>query len=55
MRPWFRTSLAVVGLSAAVYACASLTGGWLGTPPWHRPVRLDVTNVRADGTHGQEP
>ena len=24
----------VVGLAAAVYGAASLTGGWLGTPPW---------------------
>ena len=24
----------IVGLAAAVYGAASLTGGWLGTPPW---------------------
>ncbi|HEY4229342.1 MAG TPA: hypothetical protein VGO79_04175, partial [Thermoanaerobaculia bacterium] len=34
MRRPLRLSLALVGLSLAVYAGASLTGGWLGTPPW---------------------
>jgi len=50
-----RAAFAVVGLAAIVYGAASLTGGWLGTPPWwestgtwldadallapHRPVR----------------
>jgi hypothetical protein len=29
-----RIALTAIGLSAAVYAGASLTGGWLGTPPW---------------------
>jgi hypothetical protein len=24
-----------------VYATASLTGGWLGTPPWRRPERIE--------------
>ena len=36
--PVFRSSahatVAVVALAAAVYATASLSGGWLGTPPW---------------------
>jgi hypothetical protein len=27
-------SLALAGLALAVYAVASLTGGWLGPPPW---------------------
>jgi hypothetical protein len=29
-----RFALASLGLVAAVYGAASLTGGWLGTPPW---------------------
>lgn len=29
-----RVALLVVGLAAATYGIASLTGGWLGTPPW---------------------
>jgi len=27
-------ALVVLGLAAVVYGTASLTGGWLGTPPW---------------------
>ena len=34
VRRSLRVSLAVAGFAAAVYAAASLTGGWLGTPPW---------------------
>ena len=34
-----RIALVVVGLAAAVYGAASLTGGWLGTPPWYAPPR----------------
>ena len=34
MRRWARVLLGGVGLSAAVCSTASLTGGWLGTPPW---------------------
>ncbi len=29
-----RIALFVVGLAMAVYGTASLTGGWLGEPPW---------------------
>jgi len=29
-----RLTLVVLGLAAALYGTASLTGGWLGTPPW---------------------
>ena len=29
-----RLALAALGFAAAVYGAASLTGGWLGTPPW---------------------
>ena len=32
MRPAVR--IVVVGLAAATYGTASLTGGWLETPPW---------------------
>lgn len=34
VRPAIRLSLVALGLAAAVYGTASLTGGWLGTPPW---------------------
>ena len=37
MRPAVRLALVVLGLAAAVYGTASLTGGWLGTPPWWGP------------------
>jgi hypothetical protein len=30
-----RLAVALVGLAAFVYALASPTGGWLGTPPWY--------------------
>ena len=29
-----RLSLVVLGLALVVYGTASLTGGWLGMPPW---------------------
>jgi hypothetical protein len=29
-----QATVALVALAAAVYATASLSGGWLGTPPW---------------------
>jgi hypothetical protein len=29
-----RLAVACVGLAVAVYSLASLTGGWLGKPPW---------------------
>lgn len=29
-----RLSLVALGLALAIYGTASLTGGWLGTPPW---------------------
>ncbi|MBL9087618.1 MAG: hypothetical protein JNM10_10780 [Planctomycetia bacterium] len=34
MRVAARVGLVVVGIAMAVYGVASLTGGWLGTPPW---------------------
>lgn len=38
--PMFRSgahaTVAVVALAAGVYATASLSGGWLGEPPWWR-------------------
>lgn len=34
VRPAFRLSLVVLGLAAVVYGTATLTGDWLGTPPW---------------------
>ncbi len=34
MRRAVRIGLVVLGAAMAVYGAASLTGGWLGTPPW---------------------
>ena len=34
MRRPLRLALAALGLVAVLYGLASLTGGWLGTPPW---------------------
>lgn len=34
MRRAVRVGLAVLGAAIAIYGVASLTGGWLGTPPW---------------------
>lgn len=31
-----RLALVAIGLAVAVYGVASLTGGWLGAPPWWR-------------------
>jgi len=41
-------ALGVVGLAALVYSLASLSGGWLGTPPWQRRAvsRADVIAER---------
>ncbi len=41
MRSPIRLATVVLGLAAVVYGTASLTGGWLGTPPWwHVPEPL---------------
>ncbi len=47
-----RTACVVLGAAMAVYAVASLTGGWLGTPPWRRPEPIE-RSVDDDlaGTH----
>ena len=34
MRRGVRIGFVVLGAAMAVYGGASLTGGWLGTPPW---------------------
>jgi hypothetical protein len=34
MRRAVRVGLVVLGAAMAAYGAASLTGGWLGTPPW---------------------
>ena len=45
-----RVGLVVLGAAMAVYGAASLTGGWLGTPPWadrvHTTHSLEVEFVR---------
>jgi len=38
-----RIALVALGLAAAVYGTASVTGGWLETPPWYeRTVFIDI-------------
>jgi hypothetical protein len=52
-KPWMgprRLLLLYVGVVALVYGVASLTGGWLGTPPWwshHEPVP-DLIGIYVD-------
>lgn len=36
-----RTVWVVLGATMAVYAISSLTGGWLGMPPWRRPEPIE--------------
>ena len=52
VRPALRIALAValgLGLAAVVYGTASLTGGWLGTPPWWLVLTAVVAGVVAIG------
>ncbi len=47
-----RIGLVVLGVGMAVYGAASLTGGWLGTPPWwerHDDVEIWVSLRETDG------
>ena len=37
-----RLAVVVLGLAAVVYGTASLTGGWLGTPPWWKDSRYET-------------
>jgi len=37
MRTAVRVGFVVLGAATAVYGAASLTGGWLGAPPWEDP------------------
>ena len=47
-----RIGLVVLGAAMTVYATASLTGGWLGTPPWNRPRPMElVDDDELAGTH----
>lgn len=36
LRRSLRLTLVVLGLALAVYGASTLTGGWLGVPPWWR-------------------
>lgn len=45
MRRSLRVVLATLGLAAVLYGAASLTGGWLGDPPWWQ----DWESVHVDG------
>jgi hypothetical protein len=49
-----RLTLVVVGLALAIYGTASLTGGWMGMPPWWDRITGEVSfetgvHIRADG------
>ena len=58
MRPAVCIALVVVGISAVVCGAASLTGGWLGTPPWweraSEPMSIDLggESVAFSRSHG---
>ena len=52
MRRPLRLALGIVGLAAAVHGVASLTGGWLGTPPWwEHEVEKFVSPPEAEHRH----
>ena len=51
MRRPLRIALGIVGLAAAVYGAASLTGGWLGTPPWWWRLEVGEVQVSDPRTH----
>ena len=42
-----RLLVLAVGAVMAVYGAASLTGGWLGTPPWARDTPADTNHSGA--------
>lgn len=50
MKRAVRVGLVILEAAIAVYGAASLTGGWLGTPPWadrvHTTHSLEVQFVR---------
>ena len=48
-----RLAMVVVGLAAVVYGAASLTGGWLGTPPWWENC-VRVSTLLGAGSHYDE-
>jgi len=49
-----RLTLVVVGLAMAVYGVASLTGAWLGTPPWWVTYRaLDVEKLEHGAVYAE--
>ena len=60
MRRWARAVLGTVGLATIVYGAASLTGAWLGEPPWWtvqagapRLVLEDTDEVMPTFAHGE--
>jgi len=58
VRPSLRLATVVLGLAAVVYGTASLTGGWLGTPPWWERVERDLAHEFRDRwlyRPGEEP
>ena len=44
-----RLSLVALGLAAVIFGIASLTGDWLGTPPWWLVLTAAVAGVVAIG------
>jgi len=60
MRRLLRLFFAIVGLVAVLYGVASLTGRWLGTPPWWevRTCSADMRQSDVDeklGGEGRQP
>src|SRR5436305_1871698 len=49
MRRSVRVVLAALGIAAAIYGAASLTGGWLGTPPWWQQTWVVERTWSAEG------
>ena len=51
-----RVGLVVVGVATAVYGVASLTGWWLGTPPWWETRgTLTLDSILRDDGRVQDP
>jgi len=54
MRRPLRLALVVLGLGLAVYGTASLTSGWLGTPPWWPWRAVSLKEIEGAGWSQQE-
>jgi hypothetical protein len=47
MRRALHAAVVALGIAIAVYGVASLTGGWLGSPPWWETTRVETSKLGA--------